>query len=309
MKKFTLIPYVFFLSFILVFFACNQTNNQKSNDETILKGSTSILVDETLLPIIADQVEVFESLYAGSKIKLIAKSEAESVLALAKDTSKIAILSRKLNPEEEKVFESKKITPRTTVFAIDAIAFISNKRNKDTLVALQDVVDFMKGNSNSNIKGLVFDNPNSSSVRYMNELSGLKEMPSKGIFSFKTNEEVIQFVSQNDGMIGIVGVNWLMQPSLKMQPIVDKVNLISVKGIGKTAYYAPTQNNLAEGKYPLARDLYIINCQGYSGLGMGFASFIAGDIGQRIILKSGLLPIKIPGRNIKTRTQLENKNK
>ena len=309
MKKFALIPYVFFLGFIVVFFACNQTNKQTNNNETILKGSTSILVDETLLPIIEDQVEVFESLYAGSKIKVIAKSEAESVLALAKDTSKIAILSRKLNPEEEKVFESKKITPRTTVFAIDAIAFISNKRNKDTLVALQDVVDFMKGKSNSNIKGLVFDNPNSSTVRYMNKLSGLKEMPSKGIFSFKTNEEVIQFVSENDGMIGIVGVNWLMQPSLKMKPIVDKVNLISVKGIGKTAYYAPTQNNLAEGKYPLARDLYIINCQGYSGLGMGFASFIAGDIGQRIILKSGLLPIKMPGRNIKTRKQLENKNK
>ena len=309
MKKFALIPYVFFLGFIVVFFACNQTNKQTNNNETILKGSTSILVDETLLPIIEDQVEVFESLYAGSKIKLIAKSESESVLALAKDTSKIAILSRKLNPEEEKVFESKKITPRTTVFAIDAIAFISNKRNKDTLVALQDVVDFMKGKSNSTIKGLVFDNPNSSTVRYMNELSGLKEMPSKGIFSFKTNEEVIQFVSENDGMIGIIGVNWLMQPSLKMQPIVDKVNLISVKGIGKSAYFAPTQNNLAEGKYPLARDLYIINCQGYSGLGMGFASFIAGDIGQRIILKSGLLPIKMPGRNIKTRKQLENKNK
>jgi phosphate transport system substrate-binding protein len=309
MKKFALIPYVLFLGLIIVFFACNQNNKQKSNNETILKGSTSILVDETLLPIIEDQVEVFESLYAGSKIKLIAKSEAESILALSKDTSKIAILSRKLNSDEEKVFESKKITPRTTVFALDAIAFISNKRNKDTLVALEEVVDFMKGKSISNIKGLVFDNPNSSTVRYMNELSGLKEMPSKGIFSFKTNEEVIQFVSENEGMIGIVGVNWLMQPSLKMQPIVDKVNLISVKGIGKTAYFAPTQNNLAEGKYPLARDLYIINCQGYSGLGMGFASFIAGDIGQRIILKSGLLPIKMPGRNIKTRKQLENKNK
>jgi phosphate transport system substrate-binding protein len=48
----------------------------------------------------------------------------------------------------------------------------------------------------------------------------------------------------------------------------------------------------------LARDLYIINCQGYSGLGMGFASFVAGDIGQRIILKSGLLPIRTPGRKI-----------
>jgi phosphate transport system substrate-binding protein len=308
MKKFPFIPFVFFLGLIVVFFACNQNNKPKNEEETILKGSTSVLVDETLLPIVEDQVEVFESLYEA-KIKVNAKSEAETILALSKDTSKIAILSRKLNPEEVKVFESKKIKPRTTVFATDAIAFISNQRNKDTLIALQEVVSFLKGISNSSIKGLVFDNPNSSTVRYMNELSGIKELPSKGIFSFKTNEEVIQFVSENEGMIGVVGVNWLMEPSLKMRPIVDKINILSVKGIGKTDYFAPTQNNLAEKKYPLARDLYIINCQGYSGLGMGFASFIAGEVGQRITLKSGLLPVNMPGRNIKTRKQIEKENK
>ena len=308
MKKFPLIPFVFFVGTIVVFFACNQSTKPINSDETILKGSTSVLVDETLLPIVASQVEVFESLYEA-KIKINAKSEAETVLALAKDTSKIAILSRKLNPEEEKVFSSKKITPRTTVFATDAIAFISNQRNKDTLIALQEVVSFLKGMPNSSIKGLVFDNPNSSTVRYMNVLSGIKELPSKGIFSFKTNEEVIQFVSENEGMIGVVGVNWLMEPSLKMRPIVDKINILSVKGIGKTDYFAPTQNNLAEKKYPLARDLYIINCQGYSGLGMGFASFIAGEVGQRITLKSGLLPVNMPGRNIKIRKQIEKENK
>lgn len=308
MKKFPFIPFVFFLGLIIVFFACNQNNKPKNEEETILKGSTSVLVDETLLPIVEDQVEVFESLYEA-EIKVNAKSEAETILALSKDTSKIAILSRKLNPEEVKVFESKKIKPRTTVFATDAIAFISNQRNKDTLIALQEVVNFLKGMPNSSIKGLVFDNPNSSTVRYMNELAGIKELPSKGIFSFKTNEEVIQFVSENEGMIGVVGVNWLMEPSLKMRPIVDKINILSVKGIGKTDYFAPTQNNLAEKKYPLARDLYIINCQGYSGLGMGFASFIAGEVGQRITLKSGLLPVNMPGRNIKIRKQIEKENK
>ena len=291
-----------------MFFACNQNNKTVKSDETILKGSTSVLVDETLLPIVASQVEVFESLYEA-KIKINAKSEAETILALSKDTSKIAILSRKLNPEEEKVFSSKKITPRTTVFATDAIAFIANQRNKDTLIALQEVVNFLKGLPNTKIKGLVFDNPNSSTVRFMKELAGIKELPSKDIFSFKTNDEVIQFVSENDGMIGVVGVNWLMEPSLKMRPIVDKINILSVKGIGKTDYFAPTQNNLAEKKYPLARDLYIINCQGYSGLGMGFASFIAGEVGQRITLKSGLLPVKMPGRNIKIRKQIEKENK
>jgi phosphate transport system substrate-binding protein len=308
MKKFPIIPFVFFLGLIVVFFACNQNNKTVKSDETILKGSTSVLVDETLLPIVASQVEVFESLYEA-KIKINAKSEAETILALSKDTSKIAILSRKLNPEEEKVFSSKKITPRTTVFATDAIAFIANQRNKDTLIALQEVVNFLKGLPNTKIKGLVFDNPNSSTVRFMKELSGIKELPSKDIFSFKTNDEGIQFVSENDGMIGVVGVNWLMEPSLKMRPIVDKINILSVKGIGKTDYFAPTQNNLAEKKYPLARDLYIINCQGYSGLGMGFASFIAGEVGQRITLKSGLLPVKMPGRNIKIRKQIEKENK
>ncbi|MCF8321451.1 MAG: substrate-binding domain-containing protein [Flavobacterium sp.] len=308
MKKFPLISFVFFLGLIVVFFACNQNTKPNNSDETILKGSTSVLVDETLLPIVASQVEVFESLYEA-KIKINAKSEAETVLALAKDTSKIAILSRKLNAEEEKVFSSKKITPRTTVFATDAIAFISNKRNKDTLIALQEVVNFLKGVPNSNIKGLVFDNPNSSTVRYMNEFAGAKELPSKGVFSFKTNEEVIQFVAENEGMIGVVGVNWLMEPSLKMRPIVDKITILSVKGIGKTDYFAPTQNNLAEKKYPLSRDLYIINCQGYTGLGMGFASFMAGEVGQRITLKSGLLPVKMPGRNIKIRKQIEKEDK
>jgi phosphate transport system substrate-binding protein len=308
MKKFPIIPFAFFLGLIVVFFACNQNNKNVKRDETILKGSTSVLVDETLLPIVASQVEVFESLYEA-KIKINAKSEAETILALSKDTSKIAILSRKLNPEEEKVFSSKKITPRTTVFATDAIAFIANQRNKDTLIALQEVVNFLKGLPNTKIKGLVFDNPNSSTVRFMKELAGIKELPSKDIFSFKTNDEVIQFVSENDGMIGVVGVNWLMEPSLKMRPIVDKINILSVKGIGKTDYFAPTQNNLAEKKYPLARDLYIINCQGYSGLGMGFASFIAGEVGQRITLKSGLLPVKMPGRNIKIRKQIEKENK
>jgi len=55
----------------------------------------------------------------------------------------------------------------------------------------------------------------------------------------------------------------------------------------------------------LARDLFIINCQGYSGLGMGFASFLAGEIGQRIILKSGMLPKDMPGRKILIKSRIK----
>ena len=286
--------------------SCNKSN--KNNQETILKGNATLLVDETLQPIMEDQIEIFESRYEA-KIKMDAKSENEVIQALVKDTSSIAVLSRKLNEDELKVFASRKIIPKTTPIAIDAIAFISNGNSKDTLVALSDVLEFMKGKEQGAIKGLVFDDANSSTVRYMDSLAGLPSIPQKGVFSFGTNNEVIKFVSENEGMIGVVGINWLSQPSPKMQQYVDKVNIVRVKGIKDANYYAPDQNNIAEGKYPLVRNLYIINCQGYSGLGMGFASFVAGDIGQRIILKSGLLPVKVPPRKLNVRKEIINDKK
>ncbi|HLF52968.1 substrate-binding domain-containing protein [Flavobacterium sp.] len=306
MKNFQKIPYLIFLSIIVLVFSCNQSNGPKNPKETILEGATTILVDETLKPIIEDQIEVFESLYKA-KIILDAKSETEVVQSLVKDSAGIAILTRTLTTEEAKIFEAKKITPKVTKFAIDAIAFISNSKNKDTLIALQDVIHFMQGKSNNNIKGLVFDNPNSSTVRYMNDLAGLKTIPENGIFSFKTNEEVLKFVSENQGMIGVIGVNWISQPSALSKDYLKNINVLSVKGTTKDGFFAPSQNNIAEGKYPLARDLYIINCQGFSGLGMGFASFVAGDKGQRIILKSGLLPIRMPGRNFIIKKEIEKK--
>lgn len=301
--------YSFFLLLLMLSFtSCNKLQKANENEETILKGATTILVDESLKPIIEDQVAVFESKY-DAKISLDSKSEKEALLAFLKDTSSIIVLSRPLDSNEIKIFEKRKVIPKVTKFATDAIALISNKKSKDTLVDLKEVVSFLKGDSNTAIKGLVFDNPNSSSVRYMNQLAGIVETPSNGIFSFKTNDEVIQFVSENEGMIGVVGVNWLMQPTPIMEKKVSEVSVLSVKAIGGTTYYAPTQNNLAEGTYPLARDLYLINCQGFSGLGMGFASFLAGDIGQRIVLKSGLLPIQMPGRNIRIRKEIEKQKK
>ena len=299
MKNFAKLPYFIFFSVIVFFFACNQSNSSKDKD-TIIKGSASIYVDETLTPIIEDQVAVFESKYEA-KIKLIQKSESETLNSLFHEKAAIAILTRNLTTEELKLFEQKKIIPKITLFATDGVALISNKKNNDTIIALKDIISFMQGKPVASIKGLVFDNPNSSTVRYMNSLAGIKAIPEKGVFSFKTNDKVIKYVSENDGMIGVVGVNWISQPLPAMQKYIDSVTILSVKGLTGENSFTPSQNNIAERKYPLARDLYIINCQGYSGLGMGFASFVAGDIGQRIILKSGLLPARIPGRNITIR--------
>lgn len=296
------------VAFCVLFLAISCNKSADATQETILKGNATLLVDATLMPVMEDQVQIFESRYEAT-IKMNAQSETEVIQSLVKDTSSIAVLSRKLNADEMKIFANRKIIPKITPIAIDAVALITNKNSNDTLVDIRDVIDFMNGKSSPKIKGLVFDNPNSSTVRYMNTLAGLTSIPQKGVFSFGTNNEVIKFVSQNEGMIGVVGLNWLTQPRPEMQPYVDKVAVLSVRGKNQNDFYAPDQNNIAEGKYPLARELYIVNCQGFSGLGMGFASFVAGDIGQRIILKSGLLPYKVPPRKLSIRNQISNDKK
>lgn len=285
----------FFNRLILVFLLVSMIScDKKENKETILEGKVTVWVDETVFPVIEDQAMIFESQY-DAKINLEPKSEAEIINALLVDSAQVAILSRDFTPQELKVFSNRKIIPKVTKFAVDGVALICNKKTGDTLVTLSDVVDFMKGKNVTAIKGLAFDNPNSSTLRYLSDLAGMKSNRAE-IYSFHNNAEAIKYVSENDGIFGVIGLNWLSQPSPEMQPYLEKISVVRVKDKGD--YIFPSQNNLGEGKYPLARDLVVANCQGFSGLGMGFASFVAGERGQRIVLKSGLLPARVPTRKI-----------
>jgi len=305
MKKYFYIGFSILFLFLLI--NCKKSNSDRK-EETIIQGETTILVDESLAPIVEDLVQIFESKY-NAKINIVAKSEAEVIKALANDTTRIAILSRTLNKEEVSFFKSKKIFPKITPFAKDAVAFIVNKNTKDSLITLKEVSQFMNDSKSTKIKGLVFDNLNSSTVRSIIEKSGVKSIPSDNVFSFKSNNEVINYVAQNNGLIGVVGINYIFEPSEKIKNSTLKINVLNVLNTTDNLYYSPTQNNLAEGTYPLARELVIVNAQGFDGLGMGFSSFITGEIGQRIILKSGLLPYKVPSRKIRIRNTINNDQK
>ena len=293
----------------MVIYACNKKgNNPQELEETVLQGSVTVYVDQTLQPIVEDQVSVFESQYKA-KINLVNKSESEIVNDLLTDKTQLAILSRKLTKEEESHFNQKKIKPRVTHFASDAIVFVINKNSKDTLIDLQEVINLLQ-EKESKIKALVFENPNSSTVGYMNKLAGVKNGQKKNIYSLNSHKEVLEYISQNPGTIGVIGLNLLVQPYSDTEQLSDKITIMSVRNVkseqNNTRYYKPTQLNLGEGLYPLKRPIYMLNYQGTTGLGMGFASFIAGDIGQRIILKSGLLPVRIPSRELNVRTEIIN---
>jgi phosphate transport system substrate-binding protein len=270
------------------------------NQQSATVGTTKILVDESFAPIIDDHFRVFESSYPQAKIELVYKPEIQLLNILLQDSIDIAIMSRQLLPHEAKYYENKNIIIRTNHIATDGVALITHQTSSDTTITVDEIKAIIRGESNG--KNLVFDNPNSSTVRYLKDLAKVKTLPSKGVYALKSNQEVISYVHNNPGTIGVIGINWIGQPTEELQPLVDKLKVIAVKNStgqkGSDNFYKPTQNNLALGLYPLSRELYIINCQGGSGPGTGFAAFLASERGQRIMLKSGLLPDSIPTREI-----------
>jgi phosphate transport system substrate-binding protein len=89
------------VAFVFLFAMCNQKSKNESDKETILKGAIEITVDETVKPIVDDQVAVFEGTYYNAKITVKPKSEAEVINDLLDQKAKVVIVTRDLTTEEK----------------------------------------------------------------------------------------------------------------------------------------------------------------------------------------------------------------
>lgn len=283
---------------------CKNSTSDEVIDETPVSGKTSILVEESIFPIVEDLALMFEYEYKRASIELVKKSENEILDLIYRDSLRLAVLPRILDSLEVSDFEGK-VVPKMSYFANDAITFITNKNNTDSIVDYELLVRELQSDDVNNNRLLIFDNINSSISKHFRELTGLNDVSSNRVYYLSDTEKVIEYVNQHPNAIGVIGLNWLVQPTDIVKDYLDNIKVLAVRNPKDSKYYKPSQLNIGEGNYPLSRKLYLLDFQGKSGLGMGFASYIAGYKGQRIILKSGLAPFKVHPREIIIRKNIE----
>ncbi|NCD70378.1 PstS family phosphate ABC transporter substrate-binding protein [Mucilaginibacter agri] len=287
---------------ILLFITCKQkVNSYNANDDEPHKGTITIAADESFKPIVDEEAAVFTGIYTEAKPKFNYQTENAVLRSFLNDSVRVAILSRELDTNEVRILKNRTLPPEILPFAVDAVAIIVNKASNDTLITVSDIKNMLAGNTKTD-KSIVFDNPNSSLVRYLKEFTGSKELVQKNIYALKSNKEVLNYVNQHENAIGIIGFSWLNDPDADYAAAANSVKIVGVRNEASkefaNEYFKPSQTTLALKQYPLSRRLYIINSTGKLGLGRGFADFITSERGQRIILKSGLLPDSIPQRLI-----------
>jgi phosphate transport system substrate-binding protein len=289
--------------------SCNggsSSTTTEADSDTPTSGTIKVSIDNTFEPILKSHVDTFQKLYQYAHVQAAYKPEREAMKDLLDDKVRAIIIARGLKPNEQDVFDQLKIVPRVTHVATDGVAIIMHPSNPDSLLTLKQLHDIFAGNvkqwkqvsGKSSALGTisaVFDQNNSSTTRYVQDSVTRGDALAQGVFASESNPKLIDYVATHPNAIGVIGVNWISdQDDAQVQSFLQKVR---VAGISKAAqpakpsdYVKPYQAYLATKEYPLRRDLYVISREARTGLGTGFASFVAGNQGQLIFLKSGLMP-------------------
>ncbi len=292
-----------------MFSAC-QSGNQAYN-ETPTRGNIRIIADESYQPIIDSEIHTFTSLYNYAKITPTYKPEVDVINDFLNDSVKVIVTNRKLTDAQIQYLRDTQAVARTTAFAYDAVAILINKSNKDTAIDYNSIRDVFQGkitkwseiNPKSNLGkiSVVFDNTKSGNVRFMKEKFDIKTDFGENFYALKTNEEVINYIAKTPGAMGIISVNWISDKDDSTSSSFIKrikVAAISHPYLADGNYYRPYQASIYTKSYPFVREVYFISRESFAGLGSGFISWVAAEQGQRIILKSGLVPSTMPIRLI-----------
>lgn len=294
---------------------CNQN---PADRDTPTSGRLTISVDETFEPIVRAQIDTFQKLYQSATVTATYKPEEAVMQDLLADKVRAVVVSRPLTAAEEAVFKQQTISPRVTKIATDGLAIIVHPSNPDSLLTMAQLRGIFTGQTQqwtqvSGKKGLgeinvVFDANRSSTTRYVQDSVTQGTPLTKRVFAAKSNPELLDYVATHPDAIGVVGANWISdRDDAAVQSFLRKVRVVGISALDNPKspddYVQPYQAYLALKTYPLRRELFVINREARSGLGSGFASFVAGTKGQLIILKSGLMPAVGQTRIVTTSTK------
>ncbi len=296
---------------------------KKANSHTT--GTTTLVCDNTFQNIMQQEVDVFEYQYPEAHILARYATQAEAFDSLMSLNTKTIVASRDISEREREILKSKQRTARSTKIAVDAVALIVNTDNPVGKLSLKEVSEILSGSSTDwndiwpcdlGKISVVFDDKASSLVTYMRDslLNGADL--GANVYAQGSIPAVFKAVKESRNAIGVVGVSWITsdmasadmskedlaisvlgEDPVEGATLTDEVKVLALyndrlDGADARAY-KPYQQYIFDGKYPLFRQMYMITTGASGSLAGGFYSFVTGNIGQKIIAKTGILPARM----------------
>lgn len=286
----------FLLIVIVAWLGCQSNKPSYVITDTPKEGTIYISVDESFKPVMQQQIKVYQSSFPNTKIIASYKSEAECFRDLQKDSTRMIIVARGLNKNEEAYFATNLgFKPEDDILAYDAVAIIVNKKTTDTIFTLQDLEDILTGKKQT--LAVMDGNNATSTVRFLQDSVLKGKAFGTNVVAAKNSKDVIETIAKTPNAIGFVGLSWVgnnQEPEQKEQ--LNKINLALVeckKCLEKGVFAKPSQSTITFAQYSLARPLYFILKENAVALGTGFKNFMMLERGQLIFRRAMLAPAKM----------------
>jgi phosphate transport system substrate-binding protein len=286
MKNRAIYSFAFLLSISV---ACNRKIEEI---EAPTMGKLTMLADENIKDIVQQEEEIFERYYPYAHLDIRYTNEFDMFSRFIADSIDVVLATRTLTLEETAYLENRQSIAKHYPFARGAIAFVANRNATDTTYTYEKLKSLMTDQGSGSI--FVIENVKSGIVRDVLQFINQVNLPSH-FYALASKNEVLEYIKIHDNAIGIIDYSDISDTDDSYTS--DVLKTIQLLGISRpqdsiqAGFVKPFQYNLQDRKYPFTRDLYVITKTGRSDVGIGFASFICGEIGQKIILKTGLLPL------------------
>ena len=262
-------------------------------------GALNLLADESIRSIVEQEEEIFERFYPYAHLDITYAAENDIFRQLLEDSTDVIVTTRPLSAEELKYLGQRQSVPKQFPFATGAIAFITNMASADTAWTYEDLIGRMQNNSSG--YRFVIENVKSGIAQEVLRFINSDSLPAH-FYALPNKQEVLAYVKQHEKTIGLIDYSDISDTDTQYtKEVLSSIQLMGITRPQDSIQYGfvrPFQYNLQDHKYPFTRDMYIITNTGMNDVSLGFASFVCGEIGQKIVLKAGLLPKFQTERNI-----------
>ena len=312
-------PALALLAALLTLSACD---DKKRTDVS----TATLVCDNSFENIMKQEIDVFEYVHPKNFILCRYVPQAEAFDSLFKGNTRTAVVGRDLTKDERISLKKKYPNLRSMKIAVDAVALITNPDNRVDMVSMSELRDILEGRTtrwselspmgdDRNIS-VVFDSQGSGLATFMRDsvMGGAKFGPN--VTAAGSIDSVFSVVKHHKGAIGVIGVSWLTRDlevdttamadrgkelqsdkAVVGQEINDRmdasgVNVLAVMNSDARAC-KPYQQYIYDGSYPLTRPIYMITTGSPVGAVGRFYTFVTSTEGQKLIMKTGILPARM----------------
>ncbi|MEZ5013277.1 MAG: substrate-binding domain-containing protein [Chitinophagales bacterium] len=295
--------YIFLLPVLFLLAACKDERSTDDGQNDLNKGEIAIYADTSYQSIVKELVRSYENVYPEAHINVTYAGENELMQAMYSDKTRMIITGRGLSQQEIDAIEKVNgIVPKQFVVGREAVAIISNIASVDSTFDLDAFrASRMPGYAGAYANKLfVFNNANAGIV---GQLTGSADASYQNMFSLQNSDTLIAYVAAHPDAFGFLSFAELSDgDSEHTRQILEKVRILGVSftdTTGQKVTVELSQSSLGDYSYPLQRPVNVIKGNMPELLGTGFVNFLYRSKAARIFLKAGLIPDRIPERQIK----------